>query len=140
MAFNTIERKYRFYAAHRNQFLTGTKCERLHGHSYMVKVLIKIPYSDSVVYEFSKIDEYVEPIIKRLDHRTLLDNKDPLVSYLEQAISDKAIPEDSLVLFNSITSVENISKWIFNRIKSKGLPVFLVSVSETLSSDVSYGE
>ncbi len=69
-----LERTYRFEAAH---FLPkvppGHKCARMHGHSYMVEVVIEgeIDAERGWLMDFAEIDEYAMPIIRQLDHQVL---------------------------------------------------------------------
>jgi 6-pyruvoyltetrahydropterin/6-carboxytetrahydropterin synthase len=68
------ERTYRFEAAH---FLPrvppGHKCARMHGHSYMVEVVIEgeIDPERGWLMDFAEIDEYASPIVRQLDHQVL---------------------------------------------------------------------
>ena len=59
-----IEKKYHFYAAHRNKG-GGIKCGRIHGHTYDVKCHFKFNEinESGISCLFSDIDKLVEPII-----------------------------------------------------------------------------
>jgi 6-pyruvoyltetrahydropterin/6-carboxytetrahydropterin synthase len=69
-----LERSYRFESAH---FLPkvppGHKCARMHGHSYMIEIVIEgeIDPERGWVMDFSDIDEHVMPLIRLLDHQVL---------------------------------------------------------------------
>jgi 6-pyruvoyltetrahydropterin/6-carboxytetrahydropterin synthase len=69
-------REYRFEAAH---FLPrvpdGHKCARMHGHSYLVVVVIEGEIDPQLgwVMDFAAIDEHVLPLTRALDHRVLND-------------------------------------------------------------------
>lgn len=69
-----LERTYRFEAAH---FLPkvppGHKCARMHGHSYMVEVVIEgdVDPERGWLMDFAEIDEYASPIVRQLDHQVL---------------------------------------------------------------------
>jgi len=69
-----LERSYRFEAAH---FLPrvppGHKCARMHGHSYAVDLVIEgdIDPERGWLMDFAEIDEYAQPVIRRLDHQVL---------------------------------------------------------------------
>ena len=78
-----IEKKYYFYAGHRNK-QAGEKCGRLHGHTYDVKCVFKFnKMKDGVTVLFSDIDNLVEPIIKYYDHYFLLWEEDELCNVLD---------------------------------------------------------
>jgi 6-pyruvoyltetrahydropterin/6-carboxytetrahydropterin synthase len=73
-----IERRYRFYAAHRNLGLGG-KCARLHGHRYGIAVKVKVARGKhGVGIAFEEIDALLAPVFAAFDHRTLLHCDDPL--------------------------------------------------------------
>jgi 6-pyruvoyltetrahydropterin/6-carboxytetrahydropterin synthase len=75
MAETTITRKYKFASAH---WLPGVpethKCHRIHGHSYRMEVSVRgRPDERGFVMDFAELDEVVNPLIERIDHRTLND-------------------------------------------------------------------
>jgi 6-pyruvoyl tetrahydropterin synthase/QueD family protein len=125
-----IEKKYHFYAAHRNK-KAGEKCGRIHGHTYEVKCLFEFnEMNDGVTMLFSDIDKIVEPIIKQYDHYFLLYEKDTLVELLELA-------NEPFISLPFETSAENMCIWIFNQIKNH-LPIKQIQLAETKSSNVIY--
>lgn len=69
-----LSRDYRFEAAH---FLPrvpdGHPCRRMHGHSYAVRVTIEgTPDPErGWVMDFAAMDEVIDPLVVRLDHRVL---------------------------------------------------------------------
>lgn len=128
-----IQKKYHFYAAHRNK-LAGEKCGRIHGHSYDVLCYFKFNEINDggVTCLFSDIDKLVEPIIKEYCHWFLLYENDPLCEILDLAGEPfKKMPFE--------TSVENMSLWLFSRIKNETqLPINKIELRETKSSNVIY--
>lgn len=128
-----IEKKYHFYAAHRNK-AGGEKCGRIHGHTYEVKCYFEFNEINEggITYLFSDIDKLVEPIIKEYCHWFLIYDKDPLVNILELANEQiKKLPFE--------TSAENMSVWLFNRIQRETkLPIIKIELAETKSSNVIY--
>ena len=129
-----IEKKYYFYAGHRNKE-AGEKCGRPHGHTYDVTCTFRFDTMiNGVTMLFSDIDAKVEPIIKEYDHHFLLCKDDPLVDVLELAGEQyKVVPFE--------TSAENMAIWLFNRIKNEAkLPIIKIEFAETKSSKVIYEE
>ena len=128
-----IEKKYHFYAAHRNK-AGGEKCGRIHGHTYEVKCCFEFNQINEggITYLFSDIDKLVEPIIKEYCHWFLIYENDPLVNLLELANEQiKKLPFE--------TSVENMNVWLFNRIQRETkLPIIKIELAETKSSNVIY--
>lgn len=128
-----IEKKYHFYAAHRNKN-ADEKCGRIHGHTYEITCLFKfdkINEESGVCMLFSDIDKVAEPIIKQYDHHFLLYENDELVTMLEFC-------NEPFIKLPFETSAENMSIWIFNEIKNAGLPIVRIELAETKSSKVIY--
>lgn len=128
-----IQKKYHFYAAHRNKN-AGEKCGRIHGHTYEVKCYFKFNKMNEagVTCLFNDIDKLVEPIIKSHCHWFLIYDKDPLVEVLELA-------NEPILKLPFETSAENMSIWLFTRIKKEtGLPIIKIELAETKSSNVIY--
>lgn len=128
-----IIKKYHFYAAHRNK-AAGEKCGRIHGHTYDVLCHFKFTTLNEagVTCLFSDIDKMVEPIIKSHCHWFLIYEKDPLVEMLELA-------NEPILKLPFETSAENMSIWLFSRIKNEtGLPIIKIELAETKSSNVIY--
>lgn len=69
-----LERSYRFEAAH---FLPkvppGHKCARMHGHSYLVEIVIEgeVDPERGWVMDFAEIDEHAGPLVRACDHQVL---------------------------------------------------------------------
>lgn len=129
-----IEKKYYFYAGHRNK-QAGEKCGRLHGHTYDVKCIFEFnEMKDGVTVLFSDIDKLVEPIIKYYDHYFLLYQDDPLCDVLDFHNEPyRKLPFES--------SAENMAIWLFNRIKNETkLNIKRIELAETKSSTVIYEE
>ena len=67
-----IEKKYHFYAGHRNKS-AGEKCGRLHGHTYYVEVVLGFDnLKNGVTILFHEIDLIIEPMIKKTHYVMLL--------------------------------------------------------------------
>lgn len=125
-----IQKKYYFYAAHRNKN-AGEKCGRIHGHTYDVVCHFKFnEIKDGVTMLFSDIDKVVEPIVKQYDHHFLLYKNDSLCDILSMA-------NEPFVEMPFETSAENMAIWIFNEIKTY-LPIVKIELAETKSSNVIY--
>jgi 6-pyruvoyltetrahydropterin/6-carboxytetrahydropterin synthase len=128
-----IEKKYHFYAAHRNP-AGGEKCGRIHGHTYDVVCHFEFHQLNDggVTCLFSDIDVLVEPIIKEHCHWFLLHSEDPLCDVLRMA-------GEAFLELPFITSAENMAVWLFTRIKNEtGLPIVKIELAETKSSKVTY--
>ena len=128
-----IEKKYHFYAAHRNEYLEG-KCQNLHGHTYYVHVRLKFTQTDEsgVTMLFESIDDIIDPIIAGLDHCMLIHEKDEALLEAANLLHSKR------VVFPHPTSAENLAKYLYNNISAANLEVSEVRLQETTSSIVIY--
>ena len=96
---------------------TDHKCRRLHGHSFKVRLALEGPVDKSLgwVEDFSDVKEAFEPIYHQLDHHYLNE-----VEGLENPTS------------------ENLSKWIWTRLKPKLQYLTSIEVKETCSTGCIY--
>ena len=67
-----VRKQYKFEAAHFLPRHEG-KCKNLHGHSWKVDVEIlgRLNKQTGFVFDFDQLDEWVEPLIDRFDHKLL---------------------------------------------------------------------
>jgi 6-pyruvoyltetrahydropterin/6-carboxytetrahydropterin synthase len=72
---SSITRKYEFSSAHFLPMVPeGHKCKRVHGHNYGVEFVVRATLNDQGwVLDFWDLDEVVQPVIDRIDHRLLND-------------------------------------------------------------------
>ena len=131
-----IEKKYHFYAGHRNKN-ADEKCGRLHGHTYYITCTFQggdISAYSGITLLFGDIDKLVEPIIKSYDHYFLLYEKDNLCEVFDLA-------NEPYIKLPFETSAENMAIWLFTRIKNETkLPIKKIELRETTSSKVVYEE
>lgn len=128
-----IQKKYHFYAAHRNH-AGGEKCGRIHGHTYEVICYFQFQNINEggITCLFSEIDARTEKIIKEHCHWFLLYEKDSLCDVLTAA-------GEPFLLLPFETSAENMAIWLLTRIKNETkLPIFKIELAETKSSNVIY--
>jgi 6-pyruvoyltetrahydropterin/6-carboxytetrahydropterin synthase len=109
-----IRKEFTFDAAHNLVEYHG-KCERLHGHTYRVAVIVKgIPDKERMVMDFCELSSIVkERVINTLDH-----------SYINEILTQP--------------TAENIAIWIWEQIEQAILrdncSLEIVEVWETASS------
>lgn len=113
-----IFRKFTFEAAH---YLPNTperhKCRRLHGHSFQADIYIEgqVGEQSGWILDFAEIKDAFRPLHKQLDHHLLND-----VEGLENPTS------------------ENISKWLWRRLKPQLPGLKKVVVKETCNTGCIY--
>lgn len=116
-----VEKIFHFEAAHSLKHHDG-KCRNVHGHSYVMHVIIRSEtlqtYGPKVnmIIDFQDINAIVHPMIKEyLDHHFLNDT-----------------------LRSDSTTVEFICKWIFDYLEPHIPGLHAITLYETASSKASY--
>jgi len=112
----------------------GGKCRHLHGHNGLIEIALRRAKLDGLgmVMDFEEIKTTVERwVAEELDHRMLLNKRDPLVPVLRKQ------GEPVLAMAGNPTA-ENIARLIFDYAKSRGLPVSSVRLWETANSCAAY--
>ena len=113
-----VSKEFKFDAAHNLVHYHG-KCEKLHGHTYKLRVTLEgTPNQEGLVFDFLELKKIVnERVISKLDH-----------AYINELIEQP--------------SAENIAMWIWNRIKDPlngpNYHLYEVTVWETETSFVTY--
>ncbi|MBQ0794390.1 6-carboxytetrahydropterin synthase QueD [Zhongshania sp.] len=113
-----IYKEFTFEAAHRLPNVPqGHKCARLHGHSFLVRIVIEgdIDPHTGWLMDFSEVKKVFAPIYDQLDHNYLNDIKG-----LENPTS------------------ENIAIWIWNQLKPRLSALSRVEIRETCTSGCVY--
>lgn len=111
-------REFKFDAAHNLESYKG-KCEKLHGHTYRLVVVVEgVPDSEGMIIDFVELKDIVkEEVINVLDH-----------SYLNEIINQP--------------TAENIAIWVWKRLEKKlqrnNCHLYEVQVWETEDSGVVY--
>lgn len=132
-----IVKKYKFYAAHRNEELQD-KCRNLHGHRYEVRCFFRVTRTGSISTLFGDFDDRIEPFLKHeYDHGMLIHVHDPLYEALREYMERSG---DTLKLkrFDVPTSVENLAHQLFSEISAMGFRLERLEVRETDTSTVVY--
>ena len=110
-----VATEFDFDAAHNLPNYAG-KCERLHGHTYRLRVVCeaKVDPGTGLAIDFALVKRVVnEHVVEPLDH-----------TYLNETIP--------------IPSAENIAVWIWDRLEGRGLPLREIWVFETAGCFVVY--
>lgn len=122
----TISRQFTFCYGHRLFDHTG-KCANLHGHNGTVKIELRNSQLDpqGMVVDFIDVKNSIGDWIKEtLDHRLILEERDPLVAVLQER-------GEAVLVLSVEPTAENLAKLIYEQAEKLGLPVGAVSVWET---------
>ena len=129
----TISRQFTFCYAHRLREHRG-KCAHLHGHNGTVKIDLWNSQLDpqGMVTDFADMKQLMgEWIETTLDHRSILNEADPLVDLLRK------LGEPVLTLPGEPTA-ENFARLIYEQAEKFRLPVCSVSFWETENCAAEY--
>ncbi len=129
-----VTRLIHFCYGHRLMNYDG-KCRHPHGHNGRIEITIKRKGLDrlGMVMDFEEIKERVQKWVDReLDHKMLLNEKDPLVGVLRGL-------NEPVVTMKGNPTAEAISRYIFDYARAQKLPVARVRVWETVNSYAEYG-
>jgi len=113
-----IFKEFTFEAAHRLPNVPeGHKCARLHGHSFMVRIVVQGPVGETSgwVMDFGDIKKAFKPVWEQLDHHYLNE-----IPGLENPTS------------------ENIAHWIWQQLKPALPQLARVEIRETCTSGCIY--
>jgi len=106
-------------------------CKNIHGHSYKMIIEFEGELDEQgMVIDFYDVEKIIAPIIDELDHAFMVKDDDKLtLEFLEKLNSKK-------VVVNFFATVENICKYISDKIIKSNLPkkikFIIVRVYETV--------
>jgi 6-pyruvoyltetrahydropterin/6-carboxytetrahydropterin synthase len=124
-----VTRLIHFCYGHRLLDYEG-KCRHPHGHNGKIEITMEGPKLDKrgMLMDFEDIKTTVQKWVdSELDHKMLLNKKDPLVGVLEKM-------GEPIVLMDGNPTAENIARHIYEYARSKKLPVVNVRLWETVNS------
>lgn len=132
---HTVTKEIYFCYGHRLLDHKG-KCAHPHGHNGKVEVGLAARKLDrrGMVYDFGDMKEILQKWVdKELDHKMILNKKDPLVKVFKDL-------EEPYFEMEGNPTAEALARLIFNHATSKKLPVVEVTFWETGSSSATYRE
>lgn len=116
-------------------------CNKLHGHNYYITAILGYSGLNSadMVMDFKDFKSIVENKVNEWDHKTVLNEKDPLVVILQrQASADATITLAGEPTAEKMAEVLHYAlSCVFNRVI--GAHELRVEVQETAGNIVSYG-
>lgn len=131
----SVTRLIHFCYGHRLMDYEG-KCRHPHGHNGKIEITIAGAKLNglSMVMDFEEIKDKVQRWVNlELDHKMLLNAKDPLVKILTE------LGEPVVVMAGNPTA-EAIARHIFDYAQKQELPVVSVKLWETVNSFAEYSE
>lgn len=113
-----LTKTFRFEAAHwLPTFPEGHKCRRMHGHSFVIDVVVEgeVPPEKGFLLDYGEMKAAIAPVELQLDHYVLND-----IAGLENP------------------TAEVLSRWVFDRLRPSLPMLSLVRVHETCSTAAEY--
>ena len=108
-----IAKEFHWEMGHRLPFHSGG-CQNIHGHSYRMRVELEGSLDENgMVIDYFDLKEIVEPIVARIDHSFLCDDRD------EQMLAFFAINPLKHVVVPFRTTAENITSWMISQIAER---------------------
>lgn len=138
-----IKSEAQFDMAH---YLSGYegKCSNVHGHRYrlIVKLASETLQEDGqlrgMVDDFSNFKHTLKEIVETFDHKLVIEDNEEGIALAEKLLE---ISNDFSIYFVPYRpTAEEMSRDIFNRLKSKGLSVYEVELYETPTNSCIYTE
>ncbi len=130
-----VTKQILFCYGHRLLNYSG-KCRYLHGHNGKVEIELQAERLDrrGMVVDFNDIQRAVKGWIdQQLDHRMLLNRKDPLLLMIRKAGEPLYVMEEN-------PTAEAIARLIFEYAQSQGFPVTEVRLWETEHSFATFSQ
>ncbi len=127
-----ITKQFKFELAHRLVDSYSTKCQSIHGHSYLCKITLTGEHLDStgMLMDFGEVKDKIQPLIDAWDHSLMFWTKDPLVNYYKLMLEVENL---RMVEVDYNPTAEGMSYHIFRTCIKAGLPVAEVQIQETLT-------
>lgn len=130
-----IAREFRWEMGHRLREHSGL-CKNIHGHSYkMILTVEGFLNEQQMVIDYYDLDKIVKPIIQQFDHCFMINEKDSdLLEFLNQQ-------NFKIVVVDFETTVENITRFILQKIKNANFPSNIKSVAvRVYETETDYAE
>lgn len=126
-----VTKDFAFEAAHRLSNYKG-KCERIHGHNYVVRVTCEGTILDEagILVDFNRIKQAVTDLIDvDFDHKLILNTADKINTDISTVI-----PNDWIVWVDYNPTAENMAKHFLDILRTQIKEVKEVTVYETPDS------
>ena len=132
----SIKKIFKFETAHILSNSYSEECQNFHGHSYKLEVIVQSEKlnSSGVVIDFKLLKEIITPIIKKLDHKCLVNSKVKATEHVQKMLENRGM---IFVQYNP--TAENMIKYLYDEI-NKFLYNYKIKLNlwETETGCVSY--
>ena len=127
-----ITKQFKAEIAHRLTSAYSTKCQSVHGHSYIFEVTLEDEYlnDDGMVMDFGEVKQKLKHFFDALDHSFVFHGDDKLANYYKLMLD--VVPMRMIEVDYNPTA-ENMAYHAFKACVENELPVKEVRVQETLT-------
>ncbi len=127
-----IVKKFKFELAHRLVDSYSTKCQSIHGHSYICEIELQGEHLDptGMLMDFGEVKNRVQHLINAWDHSFMFWTEDKLAPMYKAML---AVEDLRMVEVDYNPTAEGMSYHIFRACIEEGLPVSNVRIQETLT-------
>jgi 6-pyruvoyltetrahydropterin/6-carboxytetrahydropterin synthase len=117
----TIEKTFRFDAGHRCLGFASSKEETLHGHSWVLRLVIEATApvdSYKTIFDTNQLARIVKPMIEQIDHSFIVWTEDPLYERLAEMCKFAKI-DHKLYHVDFNPTVEGLVEHFFREIEQR---------------------
>jgi 6-pyruvoyltetrahydropterin/6-carboxytetrahydropterin synthase len=117
----TIEKTFRFDAGHRCLGFASSKEEALHGHSWVLRLVIEATGSlDShkTIFDTNELARIVKPMIDQVDHSFIVWTEDPIYERLAEMCKFAKI-DHKLYRVDFNPTVEGLVEYFFGAVQQR---------------------
>lgn len=127
-----IVKKFKAEVAHRLVDSYSTKCQSIHGHSYIFELKLKGEHLDStgMLMDFGELKNRFNHLIEAWDHSFMFWSSDKLANHYKAML---AVQPMRMVEVDYNPTAENMAYHIFRACVELDLPIAEVRVQETLT-------
>ena len=127
-----ITKKFKFELAHRLVDSYSTKCQSIHGHSYIAEITLTGEHLDEtgMLMDFGEVKDKINHLFDAWDHSFMFWSKDCLAPNYRAML---AVEPLRMVEVDYNPTAENMAYHIFRACVTEDLPIDNVRVQETLT-------
>ena len=117
----TVEKVFRFDAAHRCLGFNNKKEETLHGHTWRLRVVIETQrHLDPLktIFDTNELARIIKPLLERFDHSCILWSEDPICEPLAETCRTVGI-DDKLIFVDFNPTIEGMAEHFFKAVREQ---------------------
>ena len=127
-----ITKQFKMEVAHRLTSSYSTRCQSVHGHSYLMEVTLESEQlnEDGMVMDFGEVKDRMNHFFDAFDHSYVLSKDDVTLPFF---LGIEAQIHNRMLVVDYNPTAENMAYHAFRAMVENSLPVSSVRVQETLT-------